>query len=167
MGRLNDLMLFVSDSITRISRIFQTPLVVTFSYFLLHNDSSRFWYFYRFFHRIVSGCSSGKQLWRACYGSHTDCLSIVSISPSDKSFSHVANDVIRSANIDTKWTACFMGWRHTKSNDIQLHSLARYSNWGFDLAHFHGLFIELKIKNPLIVWNLNQTLPKRRKKEYF
>ena len=77
---------------------FRLPLVIAFSYFFLHNDSSRFWYFYCFFNRIVSRYSSRQHLWRECYGSHADCLYIVSISPSDKSFSHVANDVICSAN---------------------------------------------------------------------
>ena len=53
------------------------------------------------------------------------------------------------------------------TNDIQLYSLARHCHWDFDLAYFYGLFTESKIKNPLTVWNLNQTLLKRPKKEYF
>ena len=97
MGHFNNLVFLVGGSTARISLIFQTSVAVACSYILFHNDSSRLWRYWCLDHRIVSRCPARKYLWWECYGALTDRLFIISISPSNKSFSHVANDVICSA----------------------------------------------------------------------
>ena len=146
---------------------FQASLAITCSYFLLNYDPSGFWYSKRIYHRIIGWCVRGKHLWWKCNDSVTHRIFIVQISPPDKSVSHVANDVVCFANIDTKWTTFFMGSRHTRTNDFQLYSLVRHFHWCFDLAYFYCSPNQPKIKNHLIKWNSNQTQPKKQKKEYF